>query len=137
MNDQNTINGTAPSDEDKFYINWGRETVKENIKVLNDTLRLFITLDTAIISGYLTFFNKLNIQNSILKIIPIALIISSLIIAIYSIYPKSDKISMISPSQIKIFKQERYELKKCGLFWSSIFLFFAFLLYLIFVIFKF
>ena len=134
MDDEKIQKGTAPSDEDKFFIEWGRETVKENIKVLNDSLRLFITLDTAIISGYLTFFEKINIHSNILKIIPISVVIMSLIIAICGVYPTSIEISMISPSQIKNFKQDRFNSKKRGLFWSSLFLIFAFLLYLTFAI---
>jgi hypothetical protein len=108
----NTIaEGTKPSTEEVFYKRWGEETLKENIATLNSTFRLFITLETGLLSAYLGFYDKLVLSPSWLKVIPAALVITSFIISIIGIYPSATKVNLSVPEDVKAYKQKRAKFK--------------------------
>ena len=103
--------GRKPSAEEVFYKEWGKETLKENIATLNSAFRLFITLETGLLSAYLGFYDKLALSPSWLKTIPAALVITSFIISIIGIYPFAAKVNLSVPEDVKTYKQRRAKFK--------------------------
>ncbi len=104
------IQGEKPSEEELFYKRWGWETLKENISILNDVLKLFIVVDSAILSAYLGFYGKFTIYPWI-KIVLFILLIISLCSSIVGIYPFSMKVNLNKPQEIKILKLKRVKFK--------------------------
>jgi len=111
------LRGETPSEEEVFYKDWCRETQKENIGVQNETFRLFITLDTALLSLYLGFFERISISCTLLKLASPALIIGSLISAILGIFPFGVTVNPYVPAEIKDYKKARERYKG---FWLAV-----------------
>lgn len=100
-----------PSAEDIFYQEWGLETLKDNIATLNSMFRLFITLETALLTLYLGFYDKLVLSPSWVKVIPAALVIVSFISSFIGIYPRATKGNLSIPEDMKTYKQKRAQFK--------------------------
>jgi hypothetical protein len=127
----NVIPGERPSAEDVFYKEWGKETLKENIATLNDAFKLFITLDTTLLSAYLGFYEKVIVYPSWLKIVPASLVIISLIASIAGIYPAAVKVNLDIPQEVKAYKQRRSEFKGRCLVVASATLVVGFIIFLV------
>ncbi len=107
-----------PTSEDLFYIKWGRETHKDNIGVLNNVLRQFITLDTALLAVLIAFFDKIQICKWI-KVLSCALLMFSLVMAVFGIIPLSSDLDLRRPDLIKAHKK-RVLIRKKRLMWISV-----------------
>jgi len=125
------IPGEKPLAEDVFYKKWGEETLKENISTLNDAFKLFITLNTTLLSVYLGFYEKITISPIWLKIAPVSLVIISLIVSIIGIYPAAVKVNLDVPQEIKVYKLKRARHKGHCLFIASTALIVGFVTFLI------
>ncbi len=125
------IHGEKPSAGDVFYRDWGQETLKENIATLNDAFKLFITLDTTLLSAYLGFYKEIAVSPAWLKIVPASLVIISLIASTVGIYPAAFKVNLDVPQEIKIYKLRRAEFKARCLFVACAALVVAFVTFLI------
>lgn len=112
------VKAEEPTSEDLFYIRWGRETHKDNIGVLNNVLRQFITLDTALLAALVAFFDKIEICKWI-KVLSCALLMFSLVVAVFGIIPLSSGLDLRRPDLIKAHKQ-RVLIRKKRLMWISI-----------------
>ncbi len=99
-----------PSEEELFYKKWGWETLKESISTVNGIHKLFITLDAAILSAYLGFYEKITILPW-MKIILFILLIISLCSSLVGVYPFSKKVNLDIPREIKSYKSERLKFK--------------------------
>jgi len=107
------LEGVPPSKEDLFFMEWGRETLKENISTLNEIFRRFITLDTLLLSAYLGLYESV-LRNHYLSwqaILPALLIIISLIFAIIGIYPFAKSVNLAAPQEISRYKESRQTVK--------------------------
>src|SRR5438067_10427557 len=51
---------TEPSESDKFYLDWARETVKTNIARLNELQRTLVVLNISLLGGSLLFYGEAN-----------------------------------------------------------------------------
>ena len=117
----NIIKGQAPSEEEIFYKKWGWDTFKENIATLNEVLKLFITLDIAIVSLYLGINTDLKIPYTI-NVIVFILLILSLFVALIGVYPWPKNVNINMPEQTKSYKIKRSKLKSKCLFFSFLLL---------------
>jgi len=54
--------GQAPSEDDTFYLTWGKETLKNNINLSNDILKQIITLSSALL-GVLPYEKTVSINS--------------------------------------------------------------------------
>jgi hypothetical protein len=106
------LRGEKPSGEDIFYKEWGQETLKENIATLNDAFKLFITLDTTLLSLYLGFYDQVSVCPSWLKIVPASLVIISLVASVVGIYPAAVRVNLEMPQEVKTYKLKRSEFKE-------------------------
>ena len=113
-----TAKAEKPTSEDLFYIRWGRETRRDNIAVLNNVLRQFITLDTALLAALIAFFDKIEICKWI-KVLSCVLLMFSLAMALLGIIPRSSHIDLRQPDLIKAHKDKVLTWKKC-LMWISV-----------------
>ena len=120
------LNGEEPTAEELFYKKWGWETLRENIKMLNDIFKLFITLETVIITTFLGLYLTINIHVCVKNII-FTLLTLSLISSIIGIYPFARKVNLNKPSEIKSYKLYRMKTKGVLLKLSLLFLFASFL----------
>lgn len=99
------IIGKKPSEDDEFYIVWGRETLKNGITLQNDLLKQILTLNTALISVSI-FYEKLFKGCEGLFCLFILSFLVSLAISLVGIFPNSSGIDLDSPSEIKTHKQQ-------------------------------
>jgi len=104
------LQGEKPSEEELFYKRWGWETLRENISIVNDVLKLFIALDATILSAYLGFYGKVAICPWI-KIVLFILLIFSFCSSIVGAYPFSMKVNVNKPQEIKSYKSKRVKFK--------------------------
>ncbi|OAB78402.1 hypothetical protein [Cochleicola gelatinilyticus] len=115
-NEEEVLAGRLVSEEDKFHLEWARESIKENIKLANDILRQLITLCTASLGISLIFENILS--NEIFKIITILFFFLALVIALLGILPYEKTIDTSSPSEVKTFHNNALK-HKLKYVWTS------------------
>lgn len=126
---------SLPSSEDLFYIEWGRETLKNSIKVLNGVLSQFITLDTALLAALIGFFNKIG-ANTWVKVLSGAFLMVSLVIALIGQIPTGKVIDLRMPLLIKEYKSGIIARKKLLMWLSFSTLLLSFLIIFSFIIFA-
>lgn len=114
--------GTArpPTEDEKFYRQWGYETIKSNISTANDVLRLLITLNTALLGGSAAFLHDSSI-GPVARTILLTFFFIALLIALLGIYPKEKKIDIRIPEEVKIHKKETLNKKRTFLKLASSF----------------
>ncbi len=54
---QNIPEGSRPSEEEEFYVAWGRETLKSNLVFANEVLRQLVTLSATLLGGSIAFLD--------------------------------------------------------------------------------
>ena len=94
------IKSTPPSDDDLFYINWGKETVKKNIENAHSVLSQFLTLNVSLMGGSIVFLKPEHINN-VWLIASLSFFFLGLCISFAGVLPHETEVSMISPSEIK------------------------------------
>ena len=108
----NPIQGKELLEEDIFYIEWNRETIKKNIEIAHGVLTQMLTLNTALLGGSVIFFSQGTMGKSY-QFIAAALFFLGLAISFLGIFPHSSTISSISPSEIKEHKNRALK-RKCN-----------------------
>ena len=68
--------GQKPSSDDDFYLDWGKESLKNNIKLANDILKQLITLSTALL-GVSIIYEKI-VEDENLRVVVLILFFLSL-----------------------------------------------------------
>lgn len=76
---EDVIDGKPLTKEQDFYLSLAGEFIKNNSKFVNEVLRQFITLNTALLAGTVTFINK-EIINESYKIFVVFCFFISLVI---------------------------------------------------------
>ncbi len=128
------IESSSPSKEDLFFTEWGKETLKENISVLNETFKLFISLDTVLLSAYVSFYDSVLVNAlpfSWQTIAPAFCVMLSLSSSIIGIYPFSIKVNLAAPDKIKEYKEKRSNFKRVCLAIAAIALISGFVVFLL------
>ncbi|MGH2509771.1 MAG: hypothetical protein ACRDHZ_20520 [Ktedonobacteraceae bacterium] len=100
LNLNKPVIGTAPTEDDEFYIAWGRETFKNNISYLNDVLRQFITLNATLLGGSFVFLDD-KIIDSNFKFWVLIILLASLTVAIIGIMPYGLRVDLRVASDIR------------------------------------
>jgi hypothetical protein len=96
--------GHELSDDDKFYLNWARETLKNNIALANSTLSQLLVLCTALMGSGVYFLTDKVLPGWAL-ISTLSLLFISLLAALFSVMPHRADVNMSSPSEIKEHKK--------------------------------
>lgn len=97
------LQGEPVSDVDLFYINWGRESIKENISLANELLKQLITLCIALLGVSLIYDKILTYE--FLRFAVICFFFLGLIISFLGVLPFEKKIDVLSPSKIREYHQ--------------------------------
>ena len=120
MKKDDVLDATKPSKDEIDYINWGKETFKENIQIINDIFKLLITVNVSLFSIYCGFYKILSIRPLWLKILPASLIIISLVISIIGVYPWPIRVDLRRPYEIRNYKLKKATIKGLYLFIAAI-----------------
>jgi hypothetical protein len=115
--------GQAPTEEDKFYIQWGRETIKNNLNFANEVLRQLITLNSALLGGSIVFLDEKLVKPPFRGLV-ISAFTLSLIFSFIGMMPYEATIDIRSPQDIKDHKQKALKHKRIYL-WIAGFLILA------------
>jgi len=111
--------GSAPSEEDLFLLEWGKETTKKNIENAHGVLTQFLNLNTALMGGSVVFLSPGAVDKA-WQTIALGLFFVGLFISFVGILPHKTTVSLISPSEIKLHKEEAL-CRKHVLMWLSAF----------------
>jgi hypothetical protein len=129
MNKMDNQKGKPISEDDLFYISWGYETLKNNIKLCNDILKQLITISSALLG--ISIIYEHIIVNEVLKILVFICFFNSLIVAFLGILPYKSIITTKAPAEIKTHKEKTLKSKLKHLWFSAISLMVGFLLIII------
>lgn len=110
------IQSKPPSEEELFYLRWGKETIKKNIENAHGVLTQFLTLNTTLMGGGIAFMKPESISATWLGV-SLFLFFWGLVFSFLGVLPHETKVNPISPTQIKKHK-ELALLKKRRLMWS-------------------
>jgi hypothetical protein len=103
--------GTDPTAEEKFYLDWGLETVKSNISRLNELLRNLVTLSVSLLAGSVVFYGD-AMTTPFFKGMTTAALIAAAIVSVLGSIPEQYKIDLSDPNQIKAAKAQTLAKKK-------------------------
>lgn len=107
--------GQKPDEDDLFYLEWGKESVKKNLDNANSVLEKLLTLNTALIASG-AFFGSEKLSAGIPSLAPSFFFIG-LVLAFLGTLPHESNINTISPSSIKDHK-DRALFKKRLFMWA-------------------
>lgn len=110
------LRSLPPSEEDIFYLEWAKETIKKNIENSHAALVQFLTLNTSLLGGSIVFLKPEAIGKLFLSS-SFSLFFIALFISFLGILPHESKVSIISPSEIREHKFEALN-KKRKFMWS-------------------
>ena len=115
---QQPIKATAPSEDDEFYISWGRETLKQNLVFANEVLRQLVTLNVALLGGSIIFLDNKFVDTNI-KALAILFFFISLAISFIGIMPYTRSVDLRVADDIRKHKKsalihKRYYLGVAG-----------------------
>ena len=99
------------TEEDQFYLTWGKETLKNNISLANATLSQLLTLCTALIGSSVYFLSDQVLPKWAL-LGTFFLLMTSLVAAIIGVFPRGSEVDLSSPSDIRTHKNLTLALKR-------------------------
>ncbi|HWY12615.1 MAG TPA: hypothetical protein VN026_14880 [Bacteroidia bacterium] len=111
-----TQEGRQPSEDDNFYVTWGRETIKNNITLANDILKQLVAISSALL-GVTIIYEKV-VSNEILKVCVLLSFLLALVISFLGVLPYEAKVQLNVPSDIKEHKRKAL-VHKLRLLWIS------------------
>lgn len=107
-----------PSEEELFYLAWGRETLKSNISTASTVLCQFITINVALLGGGAAYLNTTTIPSWV-RIIILLSFLFGLVLAIFGVLPTSTEVNSYVPEEIKIHKSAALKSKRLFLRWAA------------------
>jgi hypothetical protein len=102
--------GGEPTEE-KFYLEWGLETFKNNVTRLNDLQKNLVTLSVSLLAGTLIFYND-TYSVPVFKILASITLLVGAIVSVLGSMPHESRVELRSPRQIKILKEKTFSIKK-------------------------
>lgn len=102
--------GARITEEEEFYLQWGLETLRANVDLVNDILKQLLTLSAALIGSGVFFLTKDIVPNNFIAPILILFVIS-LILSLLGLLPYVADIDINSPSGIKQYKNQVFKSK--------------------------
>lgn len=116
MNDNEYPLGEDPTDEEKFYIDWGRETLKNSILRINDLQKTLMTISISMLGGSLAFYNIMSLPDSWKKASLIMLLISVIVNAFSTFHGDS----LATTNNAAKIKEEKEAVKRKKYFWYRV-----------------
>lgn len=121
------LDGDTPTDrilseEESFYLEWGRESQKNNLVYLNDLLGKCIPVNAALAGGAVV---QTSVENETLRIIIIASFLLALIFSFLGYLPYERKIDISNPNKIKAHKEQAVNHKRTYVWIAAFFMIFG------------
>ncbi len=95
-----SIVGEVPTNEEIFYAEYGDDLTRDTIPFLNQVLRQFVTLSTALMGGSIAFLSDSLVDPDFKKSI-VVLFLFSLVAALLGVLPYRGKFHRRCPNEIK------------------------------------
>jgi hypothetical protein len=108
--DEEILEGRPPSEEEKFYLQWGRETFKRNLAFANDLLRALITLTAALLAGTVGLLSE-TVVHPAFRVIVTGLLLLSLTAALVGAFPYRADVDLRVPALIRLHKENAQRVK--------------------------
>jgi hypothetical protein len=121
------VAGEIPTEEEVFYVEWGFETIKNNLKFLNEVLRQLVTLSATLLGGSIAFLDATLIGAKV-KNAAVAVFFLALIVSFLGILPHRGEIDPQNANSVKRHKDTVYKWKSFYLLLTEIFLALGFLI---------
>lgn len=102
---------TDVTDEDEFYVEWAKESVKNNLVFANDVLQRLVTLNGVLLAGSIAFYDE-RIIPSRWKPYVLACFLLSLVVSFLGMLPYEGKVDPRVPADIKRHKQRALKFKR-------------------------
>lgn len=103
--------GRPPSEESEFFLEWGRESLKANLKFANDILRQLVTLNATFLGGSIVFLDR-SLIPSPYREIAIVLFFAALVVAFIGMMPYEANVPLRMPFEIKKHKEQALASKR-------------------------
>lgn len=113
------VSGRPPSDEDLFYTQWARETLKSSINLANDVLKQLLTLSTALLGGSVLFLAE-NMMPGLLRFLAILSFFAALIVSFLGVLPYEAHLDIKNVTAIRNHKQRTLDHKRKYLWGSAL-----------------
>ena len=111
IKEEEIIVACLPSEDNEFYVTWGRELLKNNLSFANEVLRQLVTLNTALLGGGIAFLNDTMIHPGFKQVI-IVLFFLSLAVSFVGIMPYQGAIDARIPAEVKRYKEGAFRWKQ-------------------------
>lgn len=108
-----------PTEDDLFFLEWGKETLKKNISTVNDILQRMVTLNCALLGGTIAFYDE-KIMPTAAKFWVELFFLAALVPAFLGMLPKEERVDLKCPSDIKAAKKHILDSKVILLWFSGI-----------------
>jgi ribose/xylose/arabinose/galactoside ABC-type transport system permease subunit len=97
------VDSTPLTEEDEFYLDWGQETVKNNISLVNDVLKQCVSINGLLLGGSILFIEQTRIDGSV-RVVIVLCFVASLASAFFGVLPFKGNVILERPSEIKLHK---------------------------------
>jgi hypothetical protein len=112
-----TLSATAPTEEERFYLAWARDTLQHNLTYANEVLRQLVSLASTMLGGSIVFLDTAAPDPSWRTAVS-ALFFASLCTALVGILPYEEYVALNAPAEIRRHKAAALRWKRIYL-WSS------------------
>jgi len=109
--------GRPPSEDTEFYLAWGRESLKANLKFANEVLRQLVTLNASLLGGSIVFIEEALIGN-LFRWLAIAGFLLALVFSFLGMMPYEGSVSLRKPDEIRMHKSRALAQKRFCL-WTA------------------
>jgi len=113
------VSGRPPSDEELLYIQWVRETLKNNINLANDVLKQLLTLNTALLGGSVLFLAQ-NMMPGFIRFFAILSFFAALIVSFLGVLPYEAHLDIKNVMAIRNHKKRTLDHKRKFLWGSAL-----------------
>jgi len=110
--------GREPSKETKFFLAWGRESLKANLTLANDALKQLVTLSATLLGGSVVFLDA-SLMGVSFRALAIAGFFCSLIFSFFGMMPCEEAVLLQAPGDIKEHKKRALSKKRLWLWLSG------------------
>jgi hypothetical protein len=104
--------------EDVFYLDWARETYKQSLPRLLDSLQRVITLATALLGGAIFVASAAAVPDWF-RVPAMSLFLVSLSVAFYGTMPYSESVELNDPGRVREFKRTVAAFRANALWYAS------------------
>jgi hypothetical protein len=110
VREASVIEQLEPTEDDLFYVEWGRESVKHNLVLANDILQRLVTLNGVLLAGSIAFYDERILPNA-WKPYVIGCFLLSLIVSFLGMIPFQGKVDLRVPAAIRAHKEKALKTK--------------------------